>query len=68
MPEPVLLKPRLLPGDHIAVFTRHRAPYSLVPTAALVEEAVVGEAIEEDILSLVELLRVYGPGGWDPTI
>lgn len=33
-----------------------------------VAEAVVGEAIEEDILSLVELLRVYGPGGWNPTI
>ena len=37
-------------------------------TTTLSAAAVVGEAIEEDILSLVELLRVYGPGGWNPTI
>lgn len=37
-------------------------------TTTLSAAAVVGEAIEEDILSLVELLRVYGPGDWNPTI
>ena len=30
--------------------------------------AVVGELITEDIQSLIELLRVYRPGGWTPPI
>ena len=30
--------------------------------------AVAGDLIEEDILSLVELLHVYRPGGWRPAI
>lgn len=31
-------------------------------------KAVVGDVIAEDILSLIELLRVYRPGGWNPVI
>lgn len=30
--------------------------------------AVVGKLITEDIQSLIELLRVYRPGGWTPPI